>query len=124
MNQLCKSIAVLFAGCYSAFAWAELPHISDLRINPTPPGAKVSAAYLNIHNPGCDELVLSAISSPVIKRIEIHKTDVIDDVATMRQQESVVLGANEQVAFKHGGLHIMLMELDGPMVPGLSLIHI
>lgn len=118
MNVKSKSLTVLIAALVSTFAWAELPHITDVRVNPTPPGAKVSAAYLNMHNPGNDELEILNISSPAIARVEIHKTEVVDDVARMRKQESVVLAADEHVAFKHGGLHIMLMGLESPMIPG------
>jgi len=118
MNLKSKTLAVVIAVFTSTFAWAELPHITDVRINPTPPGAKVSAAYLNIHNPGNDELEILNITSPAIARVEIHKSEVVNDVAKMRKQDSVVLAANEHVKFQHGGLHIMLMELDGPMIPG------
>lgn len=118
MNTLVKPIIAVFAVMLSITASAERPHIKNLRINPTPPGAKVSAAYLNLHNPGSEDLTLLGVSSPVISRVEIHKSEIVDDVAKMRKQDSVTLASDEHVAFKHGGLHIMLMGLDAPLFPG------
>lgn len=118
MKETLKTITATIALFYSATLWAELPHITNLRINPTPPGAKVSAAFLSMHNPSDEELTLFGASSPLISRVEIHKSTIENDVAMMRKQEAIKLNADESVTFKHGGLHIMLMGLDAPMMPG------
>ncbi len=118
MPQAIHKIMAMIAITVSFTAWADMPKISNLLINPTPPGAKVSAAYLHLHNPNSGALTLFDVSSPVIKRVEIHKSEIVNDVATMRQQKEVIVGAQDSVAFKHGGLHIMLMGLEAPMMPG------
>lgn len=97
---------------------AEMPHIQNVTINPTPPGAKVGVAFLNIHNPTDEELTLTKVSSSVIGRVEIHRTEIVDDVAKMRKMDNVSVESQESVAFTHGGYHIMLMDLTEPLMPG------
>lgn len=102
----------------SGYAYADLPHIMNLTVNPTPPAAKVGVAFLNIHNPNSTPITLSKVSSPAISRIELHLSEITDDVAKMRKLESIEIAADENFAFKHGGYHIMLMDLEGPLFPG------
>jgi len=116
--KLLKIAASTLLALVSGAAFAELPVIQNAMINPTPPGAKVAAAYLTLHNPGDEVLTLNSVSSPVISRVEIHKTEIVDDIAKMRRQESVKVGSGESMKFTHGGLHVMLMDLEGPMMPG------
>jgi len=97
---------------------AEAPMVERAIINPTPPGAKVSAAYLKLHNPGTNTLSITRVSSPAITRVEIHRTEMNGDVASMRKQDGLEVGAGETVLFTHGGLHLMLMDLTAPMKPG------
>lgn len=98
--------------------YADLPYIKNLTINPTPPGAKVGAAYFNLHNPNDTTMTLSKVSSPAINRIEMHFSEVVDDVAKMHKLESVEIAADETFNFSHGGHHLMLMNLEGPLFPG------
>ena len=102
----------------SGAAFAEVPHIKNLSINPTPPGAKVGAAYFNLHNPNNSAITLSKVSSPAINRVEMHLSTVVDDVAKMQKLDSVEIAPNETFSFTHGGHHIMLMDLEEPLFPG------
>jgi len=113
-----KIAVTLLMGIVSGPAYAELPHIKNLTINPTPPGAKVGAAYFNLHNPNATAITLSKVSSPVISRVEMHKSEVVDDVAKMHKLESVEIAAEQNFSFTHGGHHIMLMDLEAPLFPG------
>ncbi len=99
-------------------ALAELPEITQLTINPTPPGASVGAAYLKLHNSSDEVLTLTKVSSPLISRIKIHLSEIVDDVATMHEQAFIEIPANESLLFKHGGYHLMLMGLEAPLMPG------
>jgi len=111
-------VATALAALTSTAAFAELPHIKNLTINPTPPGAKVGAAFFNVHNPNDTAITLSKVSSPVISRVEMHLSTVVDDIAKMRKLDAVEIDANETFSFTHGGHHIMLMDLEGPLFPG------
>ena len=116
--SLVRSAVTLLAITVPGLAFAELPHIKNLTINPTPPSAKVGAAYFNLHNPNDSTITLIGVSSPAINRIEMHSSEVVDDVASMRHLQSVEIGADETFSFTHGGHHLMLMDLEGPLFPG------
>jgi len=118
MKHLFRIAAATLVTVLASPAFAELPVASKAMINPTPPSAKVAAGYVNLHNPGGDSLEISAVSSPAINRVEIHKTEMHNDVMSMRELPSVTIPAGESVQFTHGGLHIMLMDLEAPMIPG------
>ncbi len=119
--KLIRIAVATLSALISGAAFAELPHIKNVTVNPTPPGAKVTAVYLEIHNPGDKPLTLSKVSSPLFSRVEIHKTTVVDDVAKMRRQDGVNVPADETLVFTHGGYHIMLMDLEAPMIPGAQI---
>ena len=97
---------------------AELPVVQDAFIPPTPPGAKVAAAFMTFRNTGTEAIEITEAMSPAIKKVEIHLSKVVDDVATMKKQDSVQIPAGGTVAFKHGGYHFMLMGLTEQLVEG------
>jgi len=118
MKNLLRIATATLITLFSGNAFAELPIATNATINPTPPNAKVAAGYVTLHNPGNNSLEISAVSSPDINRVEIHKTEMHNDVMSMREQPSVTIPAGESVQFTHGGLHVMFMELEAPMMAG------
>ncbi len=102
----------------SPAAVAELPLISDARIIQPPPGAPVAGGYLTINNTSEDELVVNGASSEHIATVELHLSEVVDDVATMREMDQIVVPAGGTLEFKHGSYHLMLMGLDAPLQAG------
>jgi len=99
-------------------AHAELPIVENAFIAPTPPGAKVGAAFMTFRNNGSEAINITEAMSPDIKKVEIHLSRIVDDVATMKKQDNVQVAAGGTVAFKHGGYHFMLMGLTSPLVEG------
>ena len=116
--KLSNVAAVTLSTFISGSALAELPHIKNLVVNPTPPGATVGAAYFNLHNPNNSAVTLKKVSSPAINRVEMHLSEVVNDVAKMHKLESVEVAAEETFNFSHGGYHLMLMDLEEPLFPG------
>ena len=84
----------------------------------TPGAATIGAAYLVIANPTASADRVIAISSPIAERVEIHQHFLDGDVMRMREVPSVEIGPGETVAFKPGGLHLMLMNLKRPLRQG------
>ncbi len=97
---------------------AEMPQITNGRINQPPPGASVAAGYFTITNPGDSDLVITGASSKTIGRVEVHLSYVKDDVAFMRKQNEVVIEAGQTLSFEHGSFHLMLMEISTPLEAG------
>jgi copper(I)-binding protein len=117
-----RKLSVTLLVCFSGFAFAELPQVSDARIIQPPPGAKVAAAYFTINNPSSDVLTITDVSaSDTVKMAELHKSSVVDDVARMQKQTSISIPAGESLEFKHGSYHVMLMGLSAPLESGNEL---
>ena len=87
-------------------------------VTATPPGATVAAGYLKIMNMSDKPLEINGAQSTTISRVEIHLSSVVDDVATMKKVDSLVIPAGETVELKHGSYHLMLMELTSALKPG------
>ena len=89
------------------------PLVTDAWVRAVPPGARMTAGYLKIYNPGPEALVIVGAESPLFGSVEMHGTVTVDGMARMRQQETVTVHAGEAVAFEPGGLHLMLMQAVG-----------
>ena len=70
-----------------------------------------TGVFFVIDNPTTDGDRLLSAASDVAQAVELHKTTMVDDVMTMAPQEYVEIPAGEQVIFKPGGLHVMLINL-------------
>ena len=110
----------LFALCLGSTlpAQAELPLVTDPRVPATPPGADVAAGYFTLTNSGEQPLHVKGVSSTTVDRVEMHRTQVTDDVARMQRQQRVTVEPGESLAFEHGGYHLMLMNLEAPLQVG------
>ncbi len=82
----------------------------------TAPRQTVGGAYVTLTSPVDDRLV--GASSPV-GRAEVHEMTMDGQVMRMREQKNgVALPAGKPVALAPGGYHIMLMDLQKPLVAG------
>ena len=85
----------------------------------TPSRSKIGVGYLAIVNIGDKVDVLTAASSPIAARVEIHETSMQNGVMRMRKKEDgVEVKAQEVTEFKPGGLHLMLIGLRKAIVKG------
>ncbi len=74
------------------------------------PGRTFAAAYLTLHNQGPVPLTVSRVSSTHFAKVEIHESQVVDDVIRMRRLDSVTIDVGESVKFESGGKHLMLID--------------
>ena len=74
------------------------------------PGRTFSAAYLTLHNQGPIPLTVSRVSSTHFASVEIHESQVVDDVIRMRKLDSITIDAGERIKFESGGKHLMLID--------------
>jgi periplasmic copper chaperone A len=87
---------------------------------PTPPGATVAAVYFSINNLGSEADLLVAVSSPVAAKVELHESRNVQGVLRMRELTSVPCAAGATVVSEPGGLHVMLIGLNGPLIAGTA----
>jgi hypothetical protein len=89
----------------------------------SPAGVTHGAAYVTLESAVDDELIGIEVPADVAAAVEIHET-VADTGAemTMRRVSSVDLPSAEAVVFEPGGLHMMLIDLAGPLESGSTFV--
>lgn len=97
--------------------WAR-PTVADAE-EAAPVGA-VSAVYLTIANPTDAEDTLLSAGSPVADAVELHETSM--DANSVMQMNPVdggiIVPVGEAAVFAPGGYHIMLVDVQVPLVSG------
>lgn len=81
-------------------------------IGVTRPGA----AYLTVVNEGAAADRLVEVKTPVAAKAEIHETAMVDGVMKMNPAGSIIIPSGGRVELKPGGLHVMLMGLQAPLI--------
>ena len=83
----------------------------------TAPQQKVGGVYVTLTSLTDDRLM--GASSPIAGRAEVHEMTMDGGVMRMREQkDGIALPAGKPVALAPGGYHIMLMDLQKPLVAG------
>ena len=101
----------------SAGEAAAAVQVADALCRPTPNGRHSTGCYLTLTASADDRL--TAVSSPVAGRVEIHESRVESNMMMMRElKEGLPLPAGEAVELKPGGNHIMLMAVTEPLKAG------
>jgi copper(I)-binding protein len=122
MNFWRALIVVIF--CLNAGAVAAA---SDLVaraawVRAAPPGATVLAAYLTIENNSARSRVLRSVSSPRFERVELHRSELRDGVATMSMQSHLAIAAHARLRFAPNAYHLMLIGPRQALHPGDSVV--
>lgn len=76
-----------------------------------------AAAYFTIHGGPVDRTLIS-VSCDVAIRSEMHETMRAGSVADMKPLGSVAVPARTDVAFRPGGRHVMLFDVNPGIRPG------
>ena len=116
-------LAFLAASCITAQALAHDYKADGLHIDypwarAMPPGATTGAAYLSIDNKGDVADRLLAVETPAAKSAELHEHVHAEGLMKMQQATHIVIEPGESVALEPGGYHIMLINLQQPLVDG------
>ncbi|VAW98902.1 hypothetical protein MNBD_GAMMA22-1359 [hydrothermal vent metagenome] len=92
-------------------SWAkDLITLSDAWVADAPPNSKMYAGYLSIKNHSDKTFELITVSSPMFKKIEIHKTQIINNIARMIEQNGLTINKKSATLFTSGDLHLMMIE--------------
>ena len=94
--------------------------VTDAWSRSTPPVARVGVVYFTLRNDAKRSDRLLKLSTPVAERVEVHRTEVLDGIARMREVAVLHVDAGQTVEFKPGGMHVMLVGLRRPLVAGTS----
>lgn len=116
-----RSLAVVLATLLSTPLWAEPVEVSGAWVREPIPGRAMSAAFMQLSNPGSADKVLVSARAEWAGNIEIHTHINDNGVMRMRQIDSITVPASGSVSLQPGGLHLMLFNLQLPLSAPLAL---
>ncbi|HEY7739062.1 MAG TPA: copper chaperone PCu(A)C [Steroidobacteraceae bacterium] len=116
--RMAQGLLVAFAMLVAAPALADKLTVTGAWARPTPPGATMGAVYFRLHNGSGKSDRLLRLSTPVAADASVHRTEIVEDIARMREVSVLHVAPGEKVEFAPGGLHVMLMGLKRPLKEG------
>lgn len=117
-----KTLALLAFGLSTSMnGFAGDLVVAEAWARETPPGKSMTAAYGRLQNSGDKALVVTGVSAEVAAHSSLHETRIERDRTTMRPVSHLAIAPGEEVELAPGGMHVMLMKLDAPLVEGESI---
>jgi len=116
MKKLLITLAYL---CATAHAADNIIVAEDSAwVRATPPGVSTTAIYLTLNNAGATDIKLTAATSDISERVELHTHKHVDGVMKMQQVEFIAVPEKDKAALAPHGDHIMVFNLDQTLKPG------
>lgn len=119
-------VALLALALSSGVLQAEPVRQGDLEIDGAWARASIGAsrpggAYFTVRNLGDKPDRLTGLSSPVSAMPMLHETTVSEEgISRMVHVEAPEIPAGGELILEPGGMHVMLMELSGPLEEGAT----
>jgi copper(I)-binding protein len=110
-------VLLLLAALVATPAWGQVT-VENAWARATPPGAKIAAGYLMVHNSSATPDRLVSASSHSAEKVETHVTIKEGDVSRMRQVKGYDVPANGMLELAPGGAHLMLVNIKAPLKEG------
>ena len=114
-------LAAALLALASAAPLAEGPSavsVSDPYARAVPPGQPNSAVFMTLTNGSAVPHALVSAQSPAAKTVELHTHVSEGGMMRMRRIEQIEVPAHGSVKLEPGALHVMLIGLNGELVPG------
>ena len=108
-SNLLQPTATLFVALIAHSALAGELMIQDAWVMLPPPNSS-AAAFMKIHNPTGEDILLIGAATSAARRVEIHRSVIEDGVARMKRMKTVAVPAGESVVLAPRGLHLMLFD--------------
>jgi copper(I)-binding protein len=118
MNLPRLAAFALAAALAAPVARADGLTVTEAWSRSTPPVAKVGVVYFTLRNDSKKSDRLLKLSTPVAGKVEVHRTEVLDGIARMREVAVLHVDAGQVLDFAPGGMHVMLIGLKKPLVAG------
>lgn len=120
-----KAIAALMLGASLAVSSlgaqagvADMVDVEQAYVRAVPPGQPNSAAFMQLSNRDAEAHGVVDASSPAAGVVELHTHIHEGGMMMMRRIQRIDLAAQAKTVLQPGGLHIMLINLQQPLVPG------
>jgi copper(I)-binding protein len=111
---LCLSAGVLAGG-------ADQLVVQDPYVRLAPPNAMATGAFMVIKNTGDKDVKILKAENPLSKATELHTHLNEGGVMKMRRVPFIEVKTKGEAVLQPGGLHVMLIDLKGPMKEGDSV---
>jgi copper(I)-binding protein len=103
-------------------ALADQLTVSSAWARATPPGVTTGVVYFRLENRGSKSDRLLKLKTSVAASATVHRTEIVDDVARMREVAVLHVAPGERIEFAPGGYHLMLTGLRKPLVSGRTFV--
>jgi hypothetical protein len=113
-----SAVAILFSALVALPAYAGELAVTNAWSRSTPPGVTVGVVYFTLKNDTGKSDRLLKLSTPVASKVQVHRTEVLDGIARMREVAVLHVDAGQALEFEPNGMHVMLMGLKKPLVEG------
>jgi periplasmic copper chaperone A len=120
-RPLPKTLIAAFFSLASAATLAAGPApvtVSDPYARAVPPGQPNSGVFMTLTNPSKEAHALVSAQSPAAKKVELHTTVKEGEMMKMRPVDRIEVPAGGTVKLMPGGLHVMLIGLNGALAAG------
>jgi copper(I)-binding protein len=97
---------------------ADSVTVVDPYVRMAPPGAMATGAFMVLKNTGDKDAKLVKASNSASKITELHTHINEGGVMKMRPVPAIDIKAKGEAVLQPGGLHVMLIDLKGPMKDG------
>ena len=111
-----KIVFVLGMSLFSLAARADTVRIDHPWIGSTAPGQDVAGAYMDLTADA--DMALVGVESRAAKTVQLHRMAMKQGVMIMRPVKEIQLPKGKTVHLKPGGLHVMLVGLNGQIRRG------
>ncbi len=95
--------------------------VTNAWVRYAPAAMKTHGGYVTIVNQGKEPQELIGASSPNYDKVDLHRSRVVNGIATMEPIASIEIPAGGKVEFKPGGFHLMLIGPKTPLKEGGSV---
>lgn len=111
-----KPLFVLGLALFTLPALADTVKVEHPWVRATAPGQEVAGAFMDLT--ADTDMTLVAAESKAAGTVQLHSMTMDNGVMVMRQVKDIALPKGKTVSLQPGGLHIMLIGLNGQIKPG------
>ena len=84
--------------------------ISEAWVGLAPPTMAMNAGYFSLSNLTDKPIELVSVTSPAYGSIQIHQSQLLNGIASMKMLPTLTIQPHQQVQFESGGLHLMMRK--------------
>lgn len=119
VRMFAAAVALAIA-CPMAHAAGSV-RVAEAWIEEGPPDVPVLAGYATIQNPTTQTARVLSVSSPRAERIEIHRSEITENTATMTRVGELPIPPGGEVRLTPAGYHLMIYGVAQPPAAGEKL---